>query len=161
MSSALSRLLVYLLSFLGIKVVTKTPVRAFLTVRLPFPKGAFLKGGRMILPVGETVIAAVTVDDAQGDVLTTLATPPVWSSSDPTIATATAAADGLTAKVKGLKLGDVVITSVVTTNPDGTPKVSTTGSVSVTPGEPASASMSFGTPFIDNSTPNAAPKGPA
>lgn len=143
----------------------RVPARAFLVVWKPLPKGVFLKGGVMNLPVGEKTVAHLTVLDAKGNVLDTLPPPvPVWSSSDATVASVTAAADGMSASIKGLKLGSVTITAVVTTNADGSPKVSAKGSVTTITGEPASASMSFDTPTDDSEpepTPTPTPQKPA
>lgn len=149
MSSFLFRLLEALLGLLGIKIIPapKIPARAFLSFTLPLPKGAHLRGRIMQLPIGDKTTAHLIVDDAAGDVLTSPVVPaPVWTSSDASIATVTPAADGMSADITGLKTGDVTVNVVVTTNSDGSPKVTATGSVSVVAGDPASASLTFDPP---------------
>lgn len=152
MSNYLSRLLEKILGLFGIQIIhpiSKVPARAFLSVWLPFPKGVFVKGGVMNLPVGEQTVVHLNVLNAAGQSITDPVVPaPVWTSSDPTLATVTPAADGMSATAVGVKVSTspVTINVVVTSNPDGSPKVTASGSVTVTAGEPASASLTFDPP---------------
>lgn len=93
------------------------------------------------------VPVTLETDDAAGNPLTgaTFTIPPGWSSSDPTVVTVTASADGLSADVVTTgKLGTAQIT-VTGTAVDG--KVITgIGDVSVVTSGPATFKLNFGTP---------------
>lgn len=90
------------------------------------------------------LLAELTNIADKGGLTTTVDKPPLWASSDPTIATVTATADGLQATVAPAapaKLGTVAISAVIT-NDDGT-SVTVSDNVSVIAGEVASAALAF------------------
>lgn len=81
--------------------------------------------------------ATLVLQDASGN-QGPPSSPPVWSSSDPAIATVTAAGDGLSAQVLPAgATGVVTISAVVDAN------VHITGQITVTPGEISQGSMIF------------------
>lgn len=94
----------------------------------------------MQLPIGDKVPLQLNVFDAQGDPIPSVTPAPVWSSSDPTVATVEPAADGFSATCTSVKAGSVVITCQVNAN------VSASLAVDVVPGIPASATITAGEP---------------
>lgn len=86
---------------------------------------------------GKGVSATLVLQDASGN-QGAPAAPPVWTSSDPAIATVMAAADGLSAQVLPAgATGVVTISAVVDAN------VHITGQITVTPGMITQGSMIF------------------
>lgn len=104
------------------------------------------------IPATWSDVATASFEDAGGTVRL-LASTPVWSTSDATVATVTPAADGLTATILGVAAGTCTVT--VTAEGDPTPgKDTITGTIAVTVTSPEATQvvLTLGTP-----TPPAAP----
>ena len=82
------------------------------------------------IPATWSAVAAAQFESADG-VVRPLASPPVWTTSDATVATVTPEADGMTATITGVSLGTAAIR--VTGEADPTPGKNTlVGEVDVT-----------------------------
>lgn len=95
----------------------------------------------------QTVSVTLEVDDVANNPIANavFTVPPGWQSSDPTIVTVSAAADGLSANVTTTgKLGQAQIT-VTGTAVDGR-TITGIGDVSVVTSGPATFKLNFGTP---------------
>jgi uncharacterized protein YjdB len=84
--------------------------------------------------------ATVTFLDSEGSP-TTADTPPVWASSDESVATVTAADDGMSASVAVGAPGAAIV-SATTTNDDGS-TATAEGTITVQPGDAVIGSVEF------------------
>lgn len=98
----------------------------------------------LTLPDDQHDVYTVGFVDKKGQPVTTFPAPPVWSSSNPAVATVAAAPDGFSGDVVAVGVGTTQI-SVTATNPDGTTAVAL-DDVTVVAGDAVTATLTAGTP---------------
>lgn len=98
------------------------------------------------LPVGDKDVLTLAVVDTTGNPIAVVTPTPTWASSDPSVATVTPAADGMSATV--VQVGAAGSACIITTTV--TPTVTAQESVQIIAGKPsgipASATITAGDP---------------